>query len=127
MVAAGLCPFCLGDESKGPAERFKQWMTKATLLNHIDGHMRTIRSGQKIQCPHPLCQEKEYKGITGLRRHFFDVHSITETRSNCVARKRQWPLDDEHCNIAEEQVRKKHCNKVHVSDTVMCANPDIMT
>ena len=26
----------------------------------------------------------------GLRRHFFDVHSIEEPRSNCVKRKRKW-------------------------------------
>lgn len=120
MVAAGLCPFCLGDESKSPAERFKQWMAKATLLNHIDDHMSTINSEQTIQCPHPLCKGKQYQGITGLRRHFFDVHSISEPRSNCVARKRQWPLDEELCNAEpgiEEMDRKKPCKKAHVSDT----------
>jgi hypothetical protein len=93
MVAAGHCPFCLGDESKGPAERFRQWLAKSTLLNHIDEHLESWQSETRLLCPHPSCQRKHYDGVTGLRRHFFDVHSLTEARSNSVTRKRRWTLD----------------------------------
>jgi hypothetical protein len=41
-------------------------------------------------CPHPCCSGKQYDGVVALRRHFFDVHSIEEPRSNCVRRKRRW-------------------------------------
>lgn len=60
LVAAGLCPFCLGDETKNPSERFQQWLAKATLLNHIDGHMKLCQSEARVQCPHPRCQNKQY-------------------------------------------------------------------
>jgi hypothetical protein len=41
-------------------------------------------------CPHPCCSGKQYDSVVALRRHFFDVHSIEEPRSNCVKRKRRW-------------------------------------
>lgn len=111
MVAAGLCPFCLGDDEKAPAERFKQWMTRATLMNHIDNHLKLYQSEEVLQCPHPLCRTKEYKGVVGLRRHFFDVHSITEPRSNCVRRKRRWPFEEAPPSAAstEHTIQKKTC------------------
>ena len=31
----------------------------------------------------------------GLRRHFFDAHSIEEPRSNCIKRKRKWQEEPE--------------------------------
>ena len=88
LVGAGLCPFCLGDEKKRPSERYNQWLTKATLLNHIDEHMKLCQSEGKVPCPHLCCRTKVYDSITGLRRHFFDVHSLSEPCSNCVSRKR---------------------------------------
>lgn len=44
-------------------------------------------------CPHPCCSGKQYDGVVALRRHFFDVHSIEEPRSNCVRRKRRWAVE----------------------------------
>ncbi|OKP07148.1 hypothetical protein PENSUB_6108 [Penicillium subrubescens] len=38
---------------------------------------------------------KDYTNVTNLRRHFFDAHSIEETRSNCVSRKRKWQTEDQ--------------------------------
>lgn len=32
LVAPGFCPFCLGDKTKEPDERFQQWLKKTTLL-----------------------------------------------------------------------------------------------
>jgi hypothetical protein len=55
--------------------------------------MKSCQSEGKITCPHPCCQGKKYDGTTGLRRHFFDVHSLSEARSNCVSRKRRWEFD----------------------------------
>jgi hypothetical protein len=89
LVAPGFCPFCLGDEDKKPDERFQQRVAKATLLNHIDQHFNMLKSSTAFFCPHPCCQTKDYTDITNLPRHFFDAHSIEETRSNCVSRKRK--------------------------------------
>lgn len=95
LVAPGFCPFCLGDEDKRPDDRFQQWMTKATLLNHIDKHLSALRTSKIVLCPHPCCQGKEYKDTATIRRHFFDAHSIEEPRSNCVSRKRKWQSEVE--------------------------------
>lgn len=95
LVAAGLCPFCLGDETKSPSGRFNQWLNKSTLLNHIDMHMKRCQPGTWIQCPHPCCRNKLYDSVAGLQRHFFDVHSLSESRSNCVSRKRRWDFQDD--------------------------------
>ena len=108
LVGAGLCPFCLGDEQKRPNERYNQWLTKATLLNHIDEHMKLCQSEGKVPCPHPCCRTKVYDGITGLRRHFFDVHSLSEPRSNCVSRKRRWDFQD---NVNPTKVAKRNNDK----------------
>ncbi|GMG01327.1 unnamed protein product [Aspergillus oryzae] len=90
LVAAGLCPFCLGDEKKRADERFQQWVKKATLLNHIDRHLENLPPEGNVSCPHPCCNGRQYSDVSDLRRHFFNRHSIAEPRSNCVARKRKW-------------------------------------
>jgi len=41
LAIAGYCPYCVGDESLSPSQRMQQWMTKSTLLNHIDKHLET--------------------------------------------------------------------------------------
>jgi hypothetical protein len=95
LVAPGFCPFCLGDEDKKSDERFQQWVAKVTLLNHIDQHLDALGTSTVFFCPHPCCQRKDYTNVTNLRRHFFDAHSIEETRSNCVSRKRKWQTEDQ--------------------------------
>lgn len=95
LVAPGFCPFCLGDKSKTPDERFQQWLAKSTLLNHIEKHLESTDSSAAVFCPHPCCEEKNYVDNLHLKWHFFDVHSIEEPRSNCVTRKRKWQLQPE--------------------------------
>lgn len=95
LVAPGFCPFCLGDEGKEPDERFQQWLVKSTLLNHIDNHFDALKASTTFICPHPCCQERDYHDSSGLRRHFFDAHSIEEPRSNCIKRKRKWQEEPE--------------------------------
>lgn len=95
LVAPGFCPFCLGDESKKPDERFQQWVAKSTLLNHIDEHLGSADSSAAVFCPHPCCEERKYVDNLHLQWHFFDAHSIEEPRSNCVKRKRKWQLQSE--------------------------------
>jgi hypothetical protein len=90
LVAPGFCPFCLGDEGKEADERFQQWLVKSTLLNHIDNHFDALKASTTFICPHPRCQGRNYHDSLGLRRHFFDAHSIEEPRSNCIKRKRKW-------------------------------------
>lgn len=89
LVAPAFCPFCLGDESKEPDERFQQWMQKPTLWNHIDSHLLMFESDSAIPCPHPLCDQHSYASKTSLRRHLYDGHSLDEPRPNCLARKRK--------------------------------------
>ncbi|KKZ61740.1 hypothetical protein EMCG_03769 [[Emmonsia] crescens] len=57
LVAPGFCPFCIGDVSKTLENRFRQWRTKATLINHIDDHLASKQHVEEIQCPHPCCAE----------------------------------------------------------------------
>jgi hypothetical protein len=95
LIAPGFCPFCLGDKSKEPDERFQQWVAKATLLNHIDEHLGPADSSAAVFCPHPYCEERNYVDTLHLRQHFYDAHSIEEPRSNCVNRKRKWQLQSE--------------------------------
>jgi hypothetical protein len=84
---------------------FKQWLNKATLLNHIDGHLSTLPSGKPVTCPHPCCSGTEYGSALDFRRHLFNVHSIEEPRSNCVTRKRHWSLEPEESKtVPEEQL-----------------------
>ncbi|GFG18462.1 conserved hypothetical protein, partial [Aspergillus udagawae] len=106
LAAPGFCPFCLGDENKRADERFRQWLDKTTLLNHIDGHLSALQPSTMASCPHPCCSGKQYDGIVALRRHFFDVHSIEEPRSNCVRRKRRCAVeleDSDNVQDAEQQ------------------------
>ncbi|KAF4155474.1 hypothetical protein CNMCM6069_007995 [Aspergillus lentulus] len=106
LVAPGFCPFCLGDENKRADERFRQWLDKTTLLNHIDGHLSALQPSAMALCPHPCCSGKQYDGVVALRRHFFDVHSIEEPRSNCVRRKRRWAVglqDPDNVQDTEQQ------------------------
>lgn len=91
LVAPGFCPFCLGDHTKTPAERFQQWREKSTLINHIDDkHLAGRGNEEAIQCPHPCCKNRFYNSILLLQRLFVDAHSIEEPRRNCVSRKRKW-------------------------------------
>lgn len=60
-------------------------MTKSTLLNHIDTHLKTYA---KSECPHPLCHVS-LKHASDFHAHFQDAHFIEEPRSNCVSRKRK--------------------------------------
>ncbi|KAA8649641.1 uncharacterized protein ATNIH1004_002312 [Aspergillus tanneri] len=89
-------PFCLGDKSQEPEQRFQQWREKATLINHIDNkHLAEIDKKGPIQCPHPCCENRVYSTTMDLRRHFYNVHSIEEPRRNCVSRKRKWVHEDD--------------------------------
>lgn len=47
-MAADLYLFYLGDESKPLSEQFKQWMIKATLLNHINDHLKSYQLKEVI-------------------------------------------------------------------------------
>jgi hypothetical protein len=111
LVAPGFCPFCLGDEDKKPDERFQQWVAKATLLNDIDRHCDGLKTSTTFFCPHPCCRAKDYGSIINLRRHFFDAHSIDETRSNCVNRKRNWQT--------EPQLAPKDNTQAHPEDSAI--------
>ncbi|EER41728.1 conserved hypothetical protein [Histoplasma capsulatum H143] len=102
LVAPGFCPFCLGDEKMPPERRFTQWMQTATLLNHIDNqHLSKLSSERAILCPHPCCGDTNYAGVTGLKRHFYNVHTLRESRSNCVSRKRTWDFNDDRAQLDE--------------------------
>jgi hypothetical protein len=94
LVAPGFCPFCLGDDTKQPDERFQQWRTKATLLTHINAHLAKIGPSEPIRCPHPCCENRCYSGLVKLRHHFFNAHSIDEPRRNCISTKRKWVCED---------------------------------
>ncbi len=85
LVVAGYCPFCLGNEDLSPSQRMQQWMTKSTLLNHIDTHLTTYAESE---CPHPMCHA-HLESPSDFKAHFEDVHCIEEPRSNCVSRKRK--------------------------------------
>ncbi|OJD26824.1 hypothetical protein ACJ73_01791 [Blastomyces percursus] len=70
LVAPGFCSYCIGDVGKKPEERFQQWRTKATLINHIDDHLAGQPHDKEIGCPHPCCAGKKYMDLLHLRRHF---------------------------------------------------------
>ncbi|KAJ5675025.1 uncharacterized protein N7477_004959 [Penicillium maclennaniae] len=84
-----IVPFLSGDNSKVPDERFQQWLTKATLMHHINVHLDQMSSETNFRCPHPLCGERDYGKKNNLRYHLFDGHSIEEPRPNCIALKRK--------------------------------------
>ncbi|KAG2026230.1 hypothetical protein GB937_001738 [Aspergillus fischeri] len=98
LVAPRFCPFCLGDHTKTPAERFQQWQEKSTLINHIDKHLAGRGKEEAIQCPHPCYKNRFYNGTLLLQRHFFNAHSIKEPRRNCVSQKRKWVCELKACN-----------------------------
>lgn len=104
LVLPGFCPFCLGERSKRADERFYQWMCKATLLNHVDQHLASVRVSIPVPCPHPCCLGRLYDSRSALRHHFFDGHSIEEPRSNCTSRKRASSPDDLEANM---EIKKK--------------------
>jgi hypothetical protein len=54
----------------------QQWMTKSTLLNHIDTHLENEATPE---CPHPLCHVS-LKQASDFQAHFQDAHSIEEPR-----------------------------------------------
>lgn len=93
-MAPGFCPFCLGDQTKDPDIRFQQWRTKATLISHINGHLKTISEQDQVKCPHPCCENRFYSGGLKLRQHFYNAHSIEEPRRNCTSVKRKWIVDE---------------------------------
>ncbi|CAG8416255.1 unnamed protein product [Penicillium salamii] len=112
LISPGLCPFCLSDGTKEYDARFRQWRDKSTLLNHIDEHLRLLKPLDLVSCPHPCCENREYKGTAALQRHFFDAHSLEEPRPNCQARKRRWGVEETETASAEHTPFKK--NKVGV-------------
>jgi hypothetical protein len=61
---------------------------KATILDHIDKHLKSYNKGEQIPCPHPLCC-LSLKNEFNLRAHLCDIHSIEEPHSYCVSRKRK--------------------------------------
>ncbi|CAG8296393.1 unnamed protein product [Penicillium salamii] len=112
LISPGLCPFCLSDGTKEYDARFRQWRDKSTLLNHIDEHLRLLKPLDLVSCPHPCCENREYKGTAALQRHFFDAHSLEEPRPNCQARKRRWGVEETETAFTEHTPFKK--NKVEV-------------
>jgi hypothetical protein len=105
LVIAGYCPFCVNDDSLSPSQRMQQWMTKSTLLNHIDKHIKTYA---KKECPHPLCHVP-LMNASDFWAHFQDAHCIEEPRSNCVSRKRKSEDEGEMQDTKGEAL--KHVSK----------------
>lgn len=120
LVAPGFCPFCLGDAGKEPDERFQQWLIKSTLLNHIENHFDALKASTIFICPHPCCQEKDYHDPLGLRRHFFDAHSIEEPRSNCIKRKRKWQEEP----VLEPETDISQASYIHADSKAYFASED---
>lgn len=88
LIVAGYCPFCLGNQNLPITQRVRQWMTKATLLNHIDTHVPEVEGLDQKPCPFPLCHIS-FESMPDFWAHLFDWHSIEEPCSNCVKRKRK--------------------------------------
>ena len=74
-------------------------MTKSTLLNHIDIHLKTDETSE---CPHPLCNVPLNRA-SDFRAHFQDAHFVEEPRSNCVSRKRK--REDEKEEMPDEWLK----------------------
>jgi len=102
LAVAGYCPFCLGNEGLLSSQRMQQWMTKSTLLNHIDTHLENDATSE---CPHPLC----HVSLIGsdFRAHFQDAHFVEEPRSNCVSRKRKREDAEEIPDTKEEGLKRE--------------------
>ncbi|EEH40834.2 hypothetical protein PAAG_02810 [Paracoccidioides lutzii Pb01] len=63
-----------GDDTEPSGTRYKQWMKNATLLIHIDNkHLDKLRFEKVIACPYPCRRDARYIGVTGLKRHIYDV------------------------------------------------------
>ena len=112
LAIAGYCPFCVGDETLSPSQRMQQWMTKSTLLNHIDKHLKTWA---KKKCPHPLCHVPLMKASDSLA-HFQDAHCIEEPRSNCVSRKRKSEEDEENVQDTKGEALQHVSKKAKIED-----------
>ncbi|CAG8253877.1 unnamed protein product [Penicillium salamii] len=108
LISPRFCPFCLSDGTKEYDARFRQWRDKSTLLNHIDEHLGLLKPLALVPCPHPCCENQDYKGAAALQRHFFDAHSLEEPRPNCQARKRRWSVQEtETTSFAHKPPKKK--------------------
>jgi hypothetical protein len=103
LAVAGYCPFCLGNEGLLSSQRMQQWMTKSTLLNHIDTHLENDATSE---CPHPLCHVSLNRA-SDFRAHFQDAHFVEEPRSNCVSRKRKREDEEEIPDTKEEGLKRE--------------------
>ena len=87
-------------------------MTKSTLLNHIDTHLKADATSE---CPHPLCNVP-LKHASDFRAHFQDSHSIEEPRSNCVNRKRKREDEEEIPDTKEVGLKRENTEEMPDTD-----------
>ena len=98
--------------SLSPSQRMQQWLTKSTLLNHIDKHLATYAESE---CPHPMCHA-HLESPSDFRAHFEDVHCIEEPRSNCVSRKRKCGDKEEEMKDTKGEAFNRVSKKVNNED-----------
>jgi hypothetical protein len=77
----------------------QQWMTKSTLLNHIDTHLTTYAG---LECLHPMCHA-HLESPSDFRAHFEDVHCIEEPRLNCVSKERKCEGEEEEMQDTKDE------------------------
>ena len=89
-VLVPLCPFCLGDSTLRSEDRYQQFPTilnKDGYQQHLQRHFETLED-IPIACPHLICTDS-FTNVNGLRRHFTNVHGISESSVFSVTRGRK--------------------------------------
>ncbi|KAF2226738.1 hypothetical protein BDZ85DRAFT_256687 [Elsinoe ampelina] len=77
VICAGICIFCIGDQSLSATQRFRQFSAWDDLKLHVEQHMQNFAS--RI-CPHPRCTTNlSTKG--DAQDHFWNVHGMRASKT----------------------------------------------
>ncbi|KAG8628150.1 hypothetical protein KVT40_004023 [Elsinoe batatas] len=78
IACAGICPYCLADESLGAEDRCQQYSSTRLFRSHLERHMMTSQD-YPTKCPCTDCKQ-ELHNRNACWTHLWDAHGVTIKR-----------------------------------------------
>jgi hypothetical protein len=72
------CPICIGDKRKSYDERVREFARPATMMDHVDAHLKYRKPNAPIHCHHPICMAKGVilETLVAFKNHTARTHGI---------------------------------------------------
>lgn len=73
------CIICIGDDRSTYEHRTRTYSTPNKMMNHVESHLESVPTGQRISCRHPICQSEGLvlQHVNHFKSHVQKVHGIT--------------------------------------------------